>query len=370
MCRKLLSLAIILALANVTILLIKHEVGYSQPPMDIGVKVGDWALYDLTAVYETNDPTPPFNFTSEPPEWVKGTIISVIDRNVTIEQHVHFTNGTSINFSLWIEFETENETSSLVWRAIGMELLKPANLTAGDKVWYPDMFYGRLVVANINETISSNKFGMLREINHLNITRDMRHDGYHTFGSMNFYWDKLTGIPLYVTYWMKEVNIDYGYITEGSIICEIVDTNLWNIPPKAYLFIVRWQNSNFTLTAITNSTITNFTFDPAQKEIKFNITGLSATSGYCNISIPKTFMWCNLLSQWSVTVDGLPPNKLEVSENATHSFIYFTYTHSTHEVIITATNLIPEYPTMFLSLIMFLFTCAVIMTTRKSPKRK
>ncbi len=335
---------------------------------ELGVKVGDWALYNLTVLYETNDPNPPFSLQpSESPEWIRDTIINIVNENVTIEEIIHFYDGRFFNFSFWIDFTTENESSSLTpGLFVGMELLKPANLTQGDKVLYPDYFYGDWVAAGINETIFNEEYGMVREINHLNITRTIGHDHYVTFGSMNFYWDRLTGIPLQIAYIIKELNTDGGYITEESIICNIVNTNLWKTPPKVNNFSVYYQNTNFTLTALTNSTITNFEFEPAQNRIKINTTGLSATFGYCNISIPKMFMWCDSLSQWLVTVDGFPPNTLEVTENATYTFLYFTYNHSSHEIIITATHVVPEFPQIIiLPLIIPLFISVIIFMERK-----
>ena len=139
----------------------------------------------------------------------------------------------------------------------------------------------------------------------------------------------------------------------------------WFARERIYTFNVSWQDSNYTITAASNSTVTNFNFNHSLKQISFNVTGLPATIGYCNISIPKTFMWCDYLTQWNVTVNGSPISNLEATED-TNTHLYFAYNHSGHEVIIKSVNVVPEFPSAatLLPIMMIILLVATIAKRR------
>lgn len=343
--------------------LMKPWIPRSETGGDVGVKVGDWILYKITIIYETNDPTPPCS----PPAgvtWIKNVVTDIKDKNVTIQQIIRLENGTFIYSSFWIDFQTSTSTFGL--SGFDMSLIKPANLREGDSVQYPDPYYGKWIFATINETVYNNEFGAFRQINRLNITREFGYNNYSCPGTINLCWDKLTGVPLYMAYAIKWIHREFGYETLSAIISEMVNTNLWEIPPEVATFTIPWQGSNYLLTFLTNSTITNLNFDQTQNQLNFNITGLSDTMGYCNITIPKALMWCDSPNQWIVLIDGFPPNELKIKENGTHTFLYFTYTHSTHEIIIKSTYSIPEFPSFtILPLIMIITLMAVMVFKRK-----
>lgn len=84
----------------------------------------------------------------------------------------------------------------------------------------------------------------------------------------------------------------------------------------------------------SNSTVSNFAFDQSERTISFNVTGSSSTVGFCNVTIPKEL----LDSPFNVLVDD---NSVDytLNQNGTHSFLYFTYTHSTHKVEIVGTGI-------------------------------
>ena len=96
----------------------------------------------------------------------------------------------------------------------------------------------------------------------------------------------------------------------------------------------------FHVVTESNSTVSNFEFVQADKSISFNVTGPEDTVGYCNVTIPK-----NLLdappNQWTLLVDGKSETPF-VTYNDTHTFLYLTYTLSTHNIeIIGATVATP-----------------------------
>jgi len=92
----------------------------------------------------------------------------------------------------------------------------------------------------------------------------------------------------------------------------------------------------YNVNTFSNSTLASFNFSQSLKQISFNAT--SGASGFCNVTIPKTLLNISIPEvRWKVIIDGrlLSTEERTVTENETHTSIYFTYTHGTHRVQIT-----------------------------------
>jgi hypothetical protein len=94
----------------------------------------------------------------------------------------------------------------------------------------------------------------------------------------------------------------------------------------------------------TNSTVAEFNSIPALdfsqplKQISFNVTSPYGTIGYSNVTIPKTLLPPpEPPIEWKVVVNGttLSTEERIVTENATHTFIYFKYPAGIYTVQIT-----------------------------------
>jgi len=107
-----------------------------------------------------------------------------------------------------------------------------------------------------------------------------------------------------------------------------------------YTFSVVWGAETFIVFVESNSTVSNFAFNQPDKEISFNVTGSDGTIGFCNVTIPKALLYGE---PWTVLIDGAPVSAT-ITENATHSFLYFTYIHSTHKIQIIGTWVIGPPP--------------------------
>jgi parallel beta-helix repeat protein len=88
---------------------------------------------------------------------------------------------------------------------------------------------------------------------------------------------------------------------------------------------------------ICNSTISEFQHNGTA--ISFNVTGEDSSAGFCRICIPTA-----LMNEYQVFVNGTEVEyNLLPASNSTYSYLYFTYEHSTKEVVI-----IPELPSLIL----------------------
>ena len=105
--------------------------------------------------------------------------------------------------------------------------------------------------------------------------------------------------------------------------------------------ITQFEQTFYIITK-SNSTVTDLAFDLDLKTIEFEVTGTPFTKGVCNVTIPKALLDADP-GEWTVLVAGSPVTSV-VTENATHSFIYFSYGHSAHTVTITGTQVIQPTP--------------------------
>jgi GH25 family lysozyme M1 (1,4-beta-N-acetylmuramidase) len=169
----------------------------------------------------------------------------------------------------------------------------------------------------------------------------------------------------------------WQYSNKGSIpgITGDVDFDLFNgymqrlydafTIPNVKMFNIVWENKTYPITVFSNSTVTHLVFNQTQAQISLNITGSHGSKGYCNITIPKDL----LKGPWTYTIDGETPSVIDISEgeNATHSFIYFTYIHaSTFRITIQGAWVVPEFPsTIILSLLMLTTLIATILLKKK-----
>lgn len=120
---------------------------------------------------------------------------------------------------------------------------------------------------------------------------------------------------------------------------------------------------------VTNSTISNFNFEPGVKTISFNVEGPAGT-GFCNVTIPKSVLYASS-GNWTVKIDGvtLPPSNFTVTENSEYAFIYFDYPHSQHSIEITGTTVVPEFqPNLLPPLLAAITMATLLMIVRKRRK--
>lgn len=91
-------------------------------------------------------------------------------------------------------------------------------------------------------------------------------------------------------------------------------------------------NSSRYAPIVTNSTVSNFIFDPDRKSINLTVSGVAGT-GFCNITIPRWLLDANL-TEWTVIFDQreLTAQEYTVTQNTGYAFIYLNFTHPEHEI--------------------------------------
>ena len=150
------------------------------------------------------------------------------------------------------------------------------------------------------------------------------------------YWSNYTGVDLDAggdgigdSSHVIDANNQDNYPLMGSI--NFIDAGTWD------------EVAHYVHTA-SNSTVSDFYFDPDEGTfIRFNVTGLDGTSGFCRVAIPKELLWCESIYDWIVRVNGTSV-PFRIQEYPDYTYFYFTYSHSIQEVEIFGTGVIPEFP--------------------------
>ncbi|MGD8545051.1 MAG: NosD domain-containing protein [Candidatus Bathyarchaeota archaeon] len=113
------------------------------------------------------------------------------------------------------------------------------------------------------------------------------------------------------------------------------------------------------LQTLSNSTVSDFQFNGTA--IKFNVTGEDSTTGFCRICIPTDLIG----ETFEVYVNGIEIIHTVIPlSNSTHSYLYFTYNHSTQKVIIT-----PEFPSLLILLSCMTVSLLTVIFRRKKHSR-
>ena len=118
----------------------------------------------------------------------------------------------------------------------------------------------------------------------------------------------------------------------------------------------------------SNSSISDFQFNPDFKQISFNVTGPTGTVGFCNLSIPENILW----GDFSLYMDGyLLVENVDYTQthNRTHFIFHITYIHSSHKFEVKGTEAVPEL-SHFLTLILLMVTALIVALAKKRSFRK
>jgi hypothetical protein len=137
----------------------------------------------------------------------------------------------------------------------------------------------------------------------------------------------------------------------------------------AYQKVIDYLGTTYYVPIFTNSTVSNFNFNPSAKSISFNVTGTTGT-GFSEITIPRALLYA-ALGNWTVKLDGitLAPENFTVTENAEYVFIHLDYPHSEHSIEIVGTWVIAEFQPNILPLILAILSFIAVVIAIKQRKK-
>jgi parallel beta-helix repeat protein len=215
--------------------------------------------------------------------------------------------------------------------------------------------------------MESNSYGIMLVYGSSNnkiFHNDFINNAYQAYDSFNNTWDD--GYPSGGNFWDDYDELD----TNGDGIGDvpyIIDTDNQDRYPLTAPFgsiPIIWDEKIYPVELKSNSTISRFNFNATQRIISFNVTGPDYTLGFCNITIPNNLVQDLWQGNFTVLVDGKEPLIMNNWTDGSYTYIYFTYQHSTHEVII-----IPEFPpVIIMPLLMALTMLVAAVAKKRKPK--
>lgn len=138
-------------------------------------------------------------------------------------------------------------------------------------------------------------------------------------------------------YWSNYTGIDSNQDGIGDTPYTIDASNKDN-HPLAGRFSSFNASLGYSVNVVSNSSISGFTFNASDSTIKMRVSNSSTTQtgGFCRVRIPHAV----LIEPFNVTVDGANPAYWNYSlyDDGSNRWIYFTYAHSVHEVVIQGTQ--------------------------------
>jgi hypothetical protein len=109
--------------------------------------------------------------------------------------------------------------------------------------------------------------------------------------------------------------------------------------------------------------------DTVNKRISFNVTGNAGDSAFLYAILPKNVINVTTLSHWNVTVNGVPQSSPQITENATHTFVFTTFPFASQVTLgVKGDSIIPELSSMLVVLI--IASSATVAIVKSRTRRK
>jgi len=237
-----------------------------------------------------------------------------------------------------------NNISTNNW--VGIDLHESSNNTFFGNNVYSNPQSGIYLYASSNNLVFHNNF--------------VNNSGGSQSSLKNFFDDGLEG-----NYWSDYSGLDYDQDGIGDS-PHVLRTNNQDNYPLMGMFSSFKTSLECDVYVVSNSTIEDFEFCEPNNTIVMHVSNvtLNQTFGFVRICIPHALM----NETYHVTINGTEPYYINYSlaDNGTHRWIYFSYQHSTQEVIV-----IPEFPSsLVLPLFMIATLLAGIVYKRKKSKQR
>ena len=173
-------------------------------------------------------------------------------------------------------------------------------------------------------------------------------------------WDD--GYPSGGNFWSNYTGVDLDYDGIGDAPHEIDADDIDYCPlvgPISFFDAGAWDEAFYSVDVVSNSSVSDFQLNQAEKVIRFSVAGETGL-GFCRVTVPKVVVEDLWQGNYTVLVDGEEPLMMNNWTDADSTYIYFTYQHSEHEVVI-----IPEFPSVIIPPLLMVLTMVAVLFLRK-----
>ena len=284
-----------------------------------------------------------------------GSVISVKVDNVSIKGFTINRSGISpseYDSGIFVERSNGNNIThnTITNNYEGIRLYSSISNTVSDNT-ITNNDYGISLYSSISNTVSdntitNNDYGIILFdssydlVFHNNFINNTQQQAY-SYNSVNLWDNGVEG-----NYWSNYTGVDSNNDGIGDT-PHVIDTrNRDKHPLKGMYsdFTITSEGEKYHVPIICNSTISGFRFETGletgNKIIRFNATGKDDTVGFCRVGIPIELM--NYPYILLIDAEEIAPTPLDIS-NETHSYLYFTYIHSTYTISIISSKTLYLY---------------------------
>jgi parallel beta-helix repeat protein len=269
--------------------------------------------------------------------------------------------GNEYSIQLWYSSSNVISKNSMQFNSYGVglwnstsNLISKNNITLNNEgFWLRYSSNNRIYSNNITMNLQTYDIGLLQSSNNtIDHNELISKQNIYAQASENHWDDGLEG-----NHWNGYGGVDSTQdgIGDTPYTINANDTDNYPLMGTFHSYDVSYIKQGLVVTLISNSTISNFHALASiehleSRMIRFNVSGETGF-GFIRIRIPHALM----NETYNVTVDGAEPYYVNYTlrDNGTDRWVYFSYQHSTHEVVIVS-----EFPSL---LIQLLFTIASLL---------
>lgn len=162
-------------------------------------------------------------------------------------------------------------------------------------------------------------------------------------------------------------SINYYNIAEFNIADLMLIDNYPLMAPIRTFDAGKWEWNDYAVYVISNSTVSNFSFNSKNNSINFSLDCENGTAGFCRVIIPKELLNVEN-SNWIVFCDNKILENITITESSDNSYLYLNFNNKTKNVEIIGTTAIPEFPSGFV--VLLIFGCIVSFILTKNVRRR
>jgi len=318
--------------------------------------------------------------------WTKGATYILNSRNITLNKNTIINNespGINIQNSNATQF-SQNTVAFNV--GIGITATNCRNFTAidnqiesnlGDAIYCSNVYnfyiientfalndYRGIWATYSNGTAYHNNFIRNRE-NARSIMSNITWDnGYPSGGN---YWSNYTGNDIYYGVDQNVIGSD-GVGDAPFTLPQEGEQDRYPLMGNYTEQTTTLNSQNYTISFVSNSVITNLYVNQTDKSLYFTINNPAKPSGFAQVVIPKSLMWCQNIGEWAVRVDGNLTNRT-IIEDDNYTYFYFATIQGIHQTKITSTNIVPEISTSALILLVICILLIAIYSKQNSTSQ-
>lgn len=128
-----------------------------------------------------------------------------------------------------------------------------------------------------------------------------------------------------------------------------------------------WGGLRYCVYAISNYTVSDFSFDPSERVVSFNVSGPEGANGFCRVVIPIQLLWAED-EQWRILFEGREMNYTRTSSQG-YTCLYFTLIAGSGTVKVLGTEAISEFQTFTVVVLFLIFASTLAAIVAKKGFR-